>query len=110
MGTTNIYIGPISHQISPGNSYLCFTHWMEYDNGTNPIHADSDEDSRVMVFNTVDEVTSYESDRNLTDGREVFKYGTNPKDNDTDGDMLPDWYEYSKGWNESEVTGHLGDK
>ena len=22
-------------------------------------------------------------------------------DNDSDGDMLPDWYEYEKGWNES---------
>ncbi len=93
--------GPINHQISPGNSYLWFTNWMEYDNGTNPILADSDGDSRVMIFNTIDDVTTYESDRNFTDGREVFKYGTNPKDNDTDGDMLPDWYEYSKGWNES---------
>ena len=65
------------------------------------IRDSSDGDSRVMVFKTVDDVTIYESDRNLTDGREVFKYGTNPKDNDTDGDMLPDWYEYSKGWNES---------
>ena len=27
--------------------------------------------------------------------------GTNPLDNDTDGDMMPDFYEYSRGWNES---------
>ena len=46
-------------------------------------------------------VTSYYQDFNLTDGREVFKYGTNPMDNDTDGDMIPDWYEYAKAWNES---------
>ena len=46
-------------------------------------------------------VTAHYQDFNLTDGREVFKYGTNPMDNDTDGDMIPDWYEYAKAWNES---------
>ena len=37
----------------------------------------------------------------LTDGRELFKYGTNPLDNDTDGDMMPDFYEHYRGWNET---------
>ena len=36
-----------------------------------------------------------------SDGREILKYGTNPLDNDTDWDMLPDWYEYALAWNES---------
>ena len=27
---------------------------------------------------------------------ERFQVCTNPMDNDTDGDMLPDWYEYEK--------------
>ena len=31
----------------------------------------------------------------------MFKYGTNPLDNDTDGDMMPDFYEYYRGWNET---------
>ena len=31
----------------------------------------------------------------------MFKYGSNSSDNDTDGDMLPDWYEYKLAWNES---------
>ena len=28
-------------------------------------------------------------------------YGTNPLDNDTDGDMMPDFYEFHRGWNET---------
>ena len=75
---------------------------MEYLNGTRPDTNDSDNDA--VTFNTVlnsGQVVSHDRDWNLSDGREVFKYGTNPMDNDTDGDMLPDWYEYEKGWNES---------
>jgi hypothetical protein len=46
-------------------------------------------------------ITDYVRNMNLTDGREIFKYGTNPLDNDTDGDMMPDFYEYYRGWNET---------
>jgi hypothetical protein len=75
---------------------------MEYDNGTHPLDADSDDDSMIMEpVITNGEVTSYVQNMNLTDGREVFKYGTNPLDNDTDGDMMPDFYEYYRGWNET---------
>jgi hypothetical protein len=63
---------------------------------------DSDGDSVAYVTETLNgQVVSHVRDHNLTDGREVFKYGTNPMDNDTDGDMLPDWYEHAKAWNES---------
>ena len=75
---------------------------MEYDNDTRPDSNDSDSDSESFITETMNGmVTSYYQDFNLTDGREVFKYGTNPMDNDTDGDMIPDWYEYAKAWNES---------
>ena len=94
--------GPLADQISNGNSPLFFTNLMEWLNGTNPVVDDSDGDSTLMIRSSSAGVMSaYERDSNLSDGREVFKYGTNPKDNDTDGDMLPDWYEYGKGWNES---------
>nr|ADD93048.1 hypothetical protein [uncultured archaeon MedDCM-OCT-S05-C10] len=93
--------GPVEDQISSGNSYLWFTNAMEYRNQTNPILSDSDGDDRRRIFMDVDGNQIYEFDGNLSDGREVFKYGSNPKDNDTDGDMLPDWYEYAHGWNET---------
>ena len=64
---------------------------------------DSDGDSVVMrrtASGADSQVTlAYETDLNLSDGREVFKYGMNPKDNDSDHDFLPDWYEYHYGWN-----------
>ena len=90
------------NQIGNGVLGLYFSNLMEYNNGTHPLDADSDDDSMVMepVF-TNGEVTSYVQNMNLTDGREVFKYGTNPLDNDTDGDMMPDFYEYYRGWNET---------
>jgi hypothetical protein len=87
--------------VQPGIGDLPFTNWMEWDNSTRPDQNDSDEDSvtyTTVVVNGI--VTSHSQDFNLSDGREVFKYGTNPSDNDSDGDMLPDWYEYNKGWNE----------
>ena len=92
----------IEDQISNGLVPLFFSNIMEYENGTLPLDADSDDDSMVMkpVF-TNGEVTDYIQDMNLSDGREVFKYGTNPLDNDTDGDMMPDFYEYYRGWNET---------
>ena len=93
--------GPVGDQISSGNSYLWFTNAMEYRNQTNPILSDSDGDDRRRIFKTVDGIDIYDVDGNLSDGREVFKYGSNPIDNDTDGDMLPDWYEYTHGWNET---------
>ena len=88
--------------IQSGIGDLPFTNLMEYLNGTRPDTNDSDNDA--VTFNTLvssGQVVSHDRDWNLSDGREVFKYGTNPMDNDTDGDMLPDWYEYEKGWNES---------
>ena len=88
--------------VQSGIGDLPFTNWMEWDNETRPDLNDSDEDSvsfRTVAVNGV--VVLHEQDFNLTDGREVFKYGINPSDNDSDGDMLPDWYEYAKAWNES---------
>ena len=88
--------------IQQGVGDLPFTNWMEYENGTRPDLNDSDGDS-VAYLTTVENgaVVAHERDYNLSDGREVFKYGTNPMDNDTDGDMIPDWYEHAKGWNET---------
>ena len=37
-------------------------------------------------------------------------YGTNPLDNDTDGDMMPDFYEYYRGWNETNDNWSLDQK
>ncbi|HIL66145.1 MAG TPA: hypothetical protein EYG33_08295 [Candidatus Poseidoniales archaeon] len=88
--------------IQNGIGDLPFTNMMEWLNGTMPDTNDSDNDSISYITNiNSGSVVSHYLDWNLSDGREVFKYGTNPMDNDTDGDMLPDWYEYSKGWNES---------
>ncbi len=88
--------------IQNGIGDLPFTNIMEYLNGTRPDSNDSDSDA--ITFNTVvvnGVVQSHDRDWNMSDGREVFKYGSNPMDDDTDGDMLPDWYEYEKGWNET---------
>ena len=88
--------------IQNGEGNLPFTNAMEYDNETRPDLNDSDEDSRTYITTVVNGVvTSHVRDYNYSDGREVFKYGSNPGDNDTDGDMLPDWYEYKMAWNES---------
>jgi hypothetical protein len=87
-------------QNGPGD--LPFTNLMEWNNETRPDSNDSDNDS--ITFSTEfsgGQVVSHQIDYNLSDGREVFKYGINPMDNDTDGDMLPDWYEYSMAWNET---------
>ncbi|MDE0857320.1 MAG: hypothetical protein OSA38_01985 [Candidatus Poseidoniaceae archaeon] len=93
---------PSSSIVQPGIGNLPFTNWMEWDNQTRPDLNDSDGDSITYTTELVNgAVTSHERDYNLSDGREVFKYGINPSDNDTDGDMIPDWYEYSKAWNES---------
>ncbi|MBF15108.1 MAG: hypothetical protein CMA97_06310 [Euryarchaeota archaeon] len=93
---------PSNQVIQPGIGDLPFTNWMEYDNDTRPDSNDSDSDSESYITETMNGmVTAHYKDFNLTDGREVFKYGTNPIDNDTDGDMIPDWYEYAKAWNES---------
>ena len=93
---------PRGELIQQGVGDLPFTNWMEYENGTRPDLNDSDGDS-VAYLTTVENgaVVAHERDYNLSDGREVFKYGTNPMDNDTDGDMIPDWYEHAKGWNET---------
>ncbi|MDP6235394.1 MAG: hypothetical protein QF364_06090, partial [Candidatus Poseidoniaceae archaeon] len=93
---------PDGNIVQSGIGDLPFTNWMEWDNETRPDLNDSDADSvsfRTVAVNGV--VVLHEQDFNLTDGREVFKYGINPSDNDSDGDMLPDWYEYAKAWNES---------
>ena len=88
--------------IPSSNSPLYFTNKMEYDNGTIPLEMDSDGDSIIMtpVYNG-GLVVDYVQNLNLSDGREILKYGTNPLDNDTDGDMMPDFYEYYRGWNET---------
>ena len=93
---------PSGMVIQNGIGNLPFTNFMEYDNQTRPDLNDSDADSKTFIT-TVENgaVVSHVRDYNLSDGREVFKYGSNPSDNDTDGDMLPDWYEYKLGWNES---------
>ena len=93
---------PDGNIVQSGIGDLPFTNWMEWDNDTRPDLNDSDEDSisySTVAVNGV--VVLHEQDFNLSDGREVFKYGINPSDNDSDGDMLPDWYEYAKAWNES---------
>ena len=93
---------PSTQVVQPGIGDLPFTNWMEYDNDTRPDLNDSDADSESYITETANSVvTAHYQDFNLTDGREVFKYGTNPMDNDTDGDMIPDWYEYAKAWNET---------
>jgi len=93
---------PSGDIVQAGTGDLAFTNKMEYLNGTRPDLNDSDGDS-VSYWTRVSGVTvlDHQRDWNLSDGREVFKYGSNPLDNDSDGDMLPDWYEYAKGWNES---------
>ena len=95
-------LAPPIDQIPQSNTELFFTNIMEFNNGTHPLKLDSDEDSNVMepVF-IGGLVVDYVQNLNLSDGREVFKYGTNPLDNDTDGDMMPDFYEYFRGWNET---------
>ena len=94
--------GPASDQIIPSYAELYFTNLMEYNNGTHPLDIDSDDDSQIMeVTRSGGNVVGYEQNMNLSDGREVFKYGTNALDNDTDGDMMPDFYEYYRGWNET---------
>ena len=88
--------------VQNGVGDLPFTNFMEYDNQTRPDLNDSDEDSTTYITTVVNGVVvSHVRDYNYSDGREVFKYGSNPSDNDTDGDMLPDWYEYKMAWNES---------
>ena len=92
---------PTTQIIQNGEGDLPFTNAMEYDNDTRPDLNDSDGDSRTYITTVVNGlVTSHVRDYNYSDGREVFKYGSNPSDNDTDGDMLPDWYEYKMAWNE----------
>ena len=93
---------PQDQQFQQGITALYFTNIMEYLNQTNPLNPDSDFDSKVKkpVFLN-EQIISYQSENSLSDGLEIFKFGTNPLDNDTDGDMLPDFYEHFHGWNES---------
>ncbi|DAC67942.1 MAG TPA: hypothetical protein D7I15_00100, partial [Candidatus Poseidoniales archaeon] len=94
--------GPAGDQIIPSYAELYFTNLMEYNNGTHPLDIDSDDDSQIMeVTRSGGNIVGYDQNMNLSDGREVFKYGTNALDNDTDGDMMPDFYEYYRGWNET---------
>ena len=81
---------------------LPFTNLMEYHNSTRPDRNDSDNDS-VIIRATLDglgKVISYDKDWSLSDGKEVFKFGSNPRQNDSDRDFLPDWYEFYHGWDE----------
>ena len=95
----------VGDQIAQGTGDLLFSNLLEYTFGTRPDIADSDGDSTIMnrtaAAGDSQSTTAYEVDTSLSDGREVFKYGMNPKDNDSDHDFLPDWYEYHYGWNET---------
>ena len=64
--------------VQNGVGDLPFTNFMEYDNQTRPDLNDSDEDSRTFIT-TVENgaVVSHVRDYNYSDGREVFKYGSN---------------------------------
>ena len=93
---------PSGQVIQRGLGTLPFTNYMEYDNETRPDSNDSDSDSSSYITTVQNgAVISHVKDYNYSDGREVFKYGSNPSDNDSDGDMIPDWYEYKRAWNES---------
>ncbi len=93
---------PQDQQFQQGITALYFTNIMEFLNQTNPLNPDSDSDSVVKTPVFIDgEIISYQSEISLSDGLEIFKFGTNPLDNDTDGDMLPDFYEHYHGWNET---------
>jgi hypothetical protein len=61
------------------------TNLEEYQNGTDPLDADSDDDG-------------------LTDGAEVHTYGTDPLDPDTDGDDATDGWEVSNGYAPTDPT------
>ena len=102
-GSWNNHLFSISGgQYGLDNIAIPFTNFMEFDNGTYPNLNDSDDDSQIMIREGTDEFTlNYYQDFSLSDGREILKYGTNPLDNDTDWDMLPDWYEYRMAWNET---------
>ena len=79
---------------------------MEWNNNTRPDLNDTDGDSVTYITQLSGGlVVSHQIDYNLSDGREVFKYGINPTD-DTDGDMLPDWYEYKWGGMNQMITFH----
>jgi hypothetical protein len=90
--------------IPQANTALPFTNLMEYLNTTRPDTNDSDNDSVIYrpQFDGLGAVISYDRDWSLSDGMEIFKFGTNPHQNDTDHDFLPDWYEYYHGWDESD--------
>ena len=85
------------------NEDIPFTNMMEYLNGTRPDLNDSDGDCVGMhaILNEAGDVSNHQRDYSLRDGLEVLKFGTNPMNDDTDGDFLPDWYEHRKGWNET---------
>ena len=102
-GKWNNHIFTISGgQYGLDNIAIPFTNYMEFDNGTYPHLNDTDDDSQSRIREGTEEFTlNYYRDYSLSDGREILKYGTNPLDNDTDWDMLPDWYEYAMAWNES---------
>ena len=80
-----------------------FTNMMEYLNGTRPDLNDSDGDCVGMhaILDQSGAVVDHRRNYSLMDGLEVLKFGTNPVNDDTDGDFLPDWYEHRKGWNET---------
>ena len=88
--------------IAAGSTDLPFTNVMEYLNTTRPDTNDSDNDSSIYRpgLDISGAVISYDRDWSLSDGQEIFKFGSNPRTNDSDRDFLPDWYEYYHGWNE----------
>ncbi len=93
---------PSGITISNGDTALPFTNMMEYNNITRPDTNDSDNDSIIyrVTLDVSGDVISYDRDWSLSDGKEVFKFGSNPRENDSDRDFLPDWYEFYHGWDE----------
>jgi hypothetical protein len=64
---------------------------LEFQYGTDPFDPDTDNDG-------------------LTDGEEVFTYGTNPTKQDTDGDLIPDKYELDYGLDPLDPSDGLDDE
>ena len=79
-----------SDKSPPGNSPLFFTNSRNGTWGHSPFSNDTDGDAVQQIREESGGVTTaYDYSWALSDGREVYKYGTNPIDDDTDGDMLP---------------------
>ena len=89
-----------------GTSDLPFTNRMEFENGAFPRRQRYR--WRCSEYRTVASGTTVTSHvQRLGAHRWIggVQIRYEPIDNDTDGDMLPDFWEYHIGWNESMITG-----